>query len=126
MTKAFPLLRHSIAVVWLVSALLPFTPYTYQQSLVALQQLGATGMMATLLLALGIVTDLLCAYCAAFINRPWAWRLQAGIVIAYTVLLSISQPLLWLDPFGPLLKNIPFIALCLFLSQTPDLKNHAQ
>lgn len=34
-----------------------------------------------------------------------AWQL--AIVLAYTMVLTLFAPALWLDPFGPLLKNVP-------------------
>lgn len=37
--------------------------------------------------------------------------LQLLTVVAYTVAFSITLPQLWLDPFGPLLKNIPLLLL---------------
>jgi hypothetical protein len=36
---------------------------------------------------------------------------QVAIVAAYTLLLGIAIPELWSDPFGPLLKNLPLLAL---------------
>ncbi len=37
--------------------------------------------------------------------------LQLLTVLVYTIVLSIAHPQLWLDPFGPLLKNIPILLL---------------
>lgn len=37
--------------------------------------------------------------------------LQLLTIVVYTTALSIAQPQLWLDPFGPLLKNIPILLL---------------
>lgn len=37
--------------------------------------------------------------------------LQILTVLTYTTTLSMVQPQLWVDPFGPLLKNIPLILL---------------
>lgn len=37
--------------------------------------------------------------------------LQILTVLAYTTVLSIAFPVLWLDAFGPLLKNVPVIIL---------------
>lgn len=35
---------------------------------------------------------------------------QLTLVAAYTLGLSLLMPLLWLDPFGALLKNLPILA----------------
>jgi len=34
----------------------------------------------------------------------------------YTLLLSVALPGLWLDPFGPLLKNLPIMVAVLLLA----------
>ncbi len=56
---------------------------------------------------------------AAVIAR-WKYRLMAaiqlGFVAAYTLALTMSAPVLWLDPFGPLLKNFVFAAAVLVLA----------
>jgi uncharacterized protein YbjT (DUF2867 family) len=39
--------------------------------------------------------------------------LQFMVVLAYTGILTLGSPELWLDPFGALLKNIPILALIL-------------
>jgi len=33
------------------------------------------------------------------------------VVLTYTVILSIHLPEFWLHPFGPLAKNLPFLAV---------------
>lgn len=43
--------------------------------------------------------------------------LQGLTVIGFTALLSIATPMLWLDPLGPLFKNVPVLALiCVWAS----------
>jgi hypothetical protein len=43
--------------------------------------------------------------------RGWPLRLvlagQVAALAAVTVLTSVSEPLLWVHPFGPLTKNVP-------------------
>jgi len=41
----------------------------------------------------------------------WLATLQLGVVLMFSAVLTIALPHLWLDPLGPLLKNIPFILL---------------
>jgi len=53
---------------------------------------------------------------AVLARKPWATVAQIVIVALYTVALSMAQPALWLDPFGPLLKNIPFVVAILVLA----------
>ncbi len=41
--------------------------------------------------------------------------LQILLILAYTLLLTYLKPILWLDPLGPIFKNIPIILLTLVL-----------
>jgi hypothetical protein len=36
---------------------------------------------------------------------------QVGIILTFTVLLTIIAPAFWLHPFGPVTKNIPILVL---------------
>ncbi len=48
----------------------------------------------------------------------WLWLLQLGVIAFYTGALTLAVPGLWLDPFGPLIKNLPIAALLLSLAAT--------
>ncbi len=62
--------------------------------------------------ALTCVWDFALALLLLFNIRPsFVAGLQAMTVAAYTLLLGSLVPALWLDPLGPLLKNIPILAL---------------
>ena len=41
--------------------------------------------------------------------------LQLGMIGFYTAFLTVTSPELWLDPFGPLSKNLPLIGAVLAL-----------
>jgi hypothetical protein len=41
---------------------------------------------------------------------PALAAVQAAVVLGYTAVAGIVQPALWMDPFGPLLKNLPVLA----------------
>lgn len=98
-----PLVRASLAALWLVSGLL---------GLFATAQVAAFGPPV-----LGMATgawDLAIAAMVAFSARPkLAFWLQLLTVIGYTAVLTALAPELWLDLFGPLLKNLPILALIL-------------
>lgn len=38
---------------------------------------------------------------------------QLAVVMGYTLVMGVALPALWLDPLGPLLKNLPILALIL-------------
>lgn len=55
----------------------------------------------------------------------WCYVLQIFIIVSYSLLLSWIAPDFWLHPFGPLVKNIPILALLYLLAKTrvhPDAK----
>ena len=47
--------------------------------------------------------------------RRLLWRGQAGLIVLYTVIISWRLPEFWLHPYGPLLKNLPMLAVLLLL-----------
>jgi hypothetical protein len=51
--------------------------------------------------------------------RPGAltYRIAAAGVVAMTALATVLLPTLWLDPFGPFLKNLPVLALLALLER---------
>ncbi|MCB5191476.1 SDR family oxidoreductase [Methylobacillus arboreus] len=107
-----PLLRFSIALVWIVTGVLSLGIYPVQESYALLAQVGLTGLAASIALygaacmdiALGIATLLLR-------KRRLLWKLQIAVIVGYTLILSWFVPAFWLHPFGPLLKNLPMLAL---------------
>lgn len=108
-----PLVRLSLALLWLLSGLLGlFAGSGFFVSV--LSPLISGEAAATAVAILASLVDLAIAG-ALFIG----WRLQAmamvqlTMVIGYTVILTMLAPALWGDPFGVLLKNLPIMALIL-------------
>lgn len=112
---AKPVLRFAIAVVWLWSGITSLFFYPHELSYQLLAATGISGSAAPMMLyglalmdiALGLAT--LSPYRPA---RLMSW--QIGIVLVYTLIVSFTLPEFWLHPFGPILKNIPFL-LCLWI-----------
>ena len=105
-----PLLRLTLAVLWLGSAiagvLAPIDAYATVAD--SLAKIG----LPPRILAIGFsLLDLAIAAALLLRLRP---RLVAGVqvvvVLSYTVGLSFLAPSLWLDPYGALLKNLPVLA----------------
>lgn len=106
-----PVMRWVLALVWLLSGLsgLLAQPERYRP---ILEALGVTPghqagwVIATSVLDIGLGAALLSGY---------RTRLAAGLMLcsvcAYTVLLGAFAPILWLDPLGGLLKNIPLLVM---------------
>ena len=109
-----PLLRWSIALVWIWTFVVSIGLYPRQQSLELLAQVGAHGAWAELLLtgaalfdlALGIGTIAL----GAAARARFLWPLQLLLIGFYTAAITVAMPEFWLHPFGPLSKNLPMCA----------------
>ncbi len=50
-------------------------------------------------------------------RAPFLWTAQILLVLVYTAIISVFLPQLWLEPFGPVAKNVPILALLLLLRQ---------
>jgi uncharacterized protein YbjT (DUF2867 family) len=111
-----PLLNISIALVWLWAGLVSAFLYPVADSYQMLSRIGITGGWAPLTLYGASLTDIVLG-----ISVLLRWRLrlitalQIGIMLAYSVAISIYLPEFWLHPFGPLIKNLPFLMAILVL-----------
>ena len=109
-----PLLRFTLATLWLGSGLLGLVVPISSSAAELLAV--ASPAFRTLLVWLSCGLDI--AVGVALVAR-WRPRVTAGVqigaIVTYTAILSLLRPALWLDPFGPLLKNLPIIAAVLAL-----------
>ena len=108
----------SLAVLWLYSGIVPviFSP---DESLALLSQLGINAPLqkATFLIAsvIDIIFGLLIL--SRYRYQPWLWFSQLVVVIGYSIIVGVGLPENWVHPFAPLIKNVPIIALLLYLFQ---------
>lgn len=105
-----PFLRYSLAIFWLASAITGLLDLRGWSVLLANQ--FPVGMLTALVVLGGAC--LLNAVVAILVFRGWRPRRLAAVqfllVLGYTVIASILFPSLWMEPLGPLLKNIPILA----------------
>jgi len=105
-----PLLPLLIAFVWLWSGITSLFFYPHQASYELLAATGVTGFAAPFMLYGLALMDI--GLGLATLTR---YRLQAllnfqiAIVLVYTLVISVALPEFWLHPFGPILKNLPFL-----------------
>jgi hypothetical protein len=81
---------------------------------------NATGMGAEAALAvvlLGCAWDGAIGLLLLLRPGPLAYRLAAAGVVGMTLVATAVMPSLWLDPLGPLLKNLPVLALLALLTK---------
>jgi hypothetical protein len=102
------LARYTLALVWLGTAVASLHDGG-RAGAALLPSMAPDAALATVWL--GSAWD--AALGLALLLRPNALvcRLAALGVVAMTALATLLLPALWLDPFGPLLKNLPLLAL---------------
>lgn len=115
---ALPLLRSSLALIWIVTGLLSLGLFPVDESLALLGRVGLAGMPARVALYGAAALDI--AMGAGLLlsrRRTWLWRAQIVLVALYSVVIAIGLPEFWLHPFGPLLKNVALLAMMLVLHE---------
>ena len=111
-----PLLRLSLALLWIYSGFVSAFAYPLEQSLAMLERLGLDGGFALFLLYAAAFLDVILGL-ALLLNKRTALVLKTQIllILTYSVLISFSMPELWLHPFAPLAKNLPLLVSSLLL-----------
>jgi uncharacterized protein YbjT (DUF2867 family) len=115
-----PMLRLSIALVWLGSGLVSLGPYPVADSLAMLSRVGLEAAMARGALYTAAALDLLLGLSMLWPPPRWLLKLQAAVIVGYTAILSVALPEFWLHPFAPLLKNLPILAGLWILHELQD------
>jgi len=106
-----PLLRFSIALVWIWTGIVSLGLYPTQDSYELLARVGITGMLAPVMLYGAAVLDLLVGIGILVLRRRrWLWLLQLAIIGGYTLIITFKLPEFWLHPYGPLSKNLVMLA----------------
>ena len=108
-----PAIRWTLAMLWLVSALLGLG-WGADQARAVVAGLGLPQAMADPLRWGGSALDLVIA---ALVLADRRGRIATGLqllsVAGYSLVIGLAIPALWLDPLGPLLKNLPILVLIL-------------
>ena len=104
-----PLITLVLALLWLVSGGLGFLPSLAMASL--LERFYIPAILAPFAQIVLSLLDVAIGCLIVSGRRRVAGQIQLVVVFSYTVGLTLVAPSLWLDPFGPLLKNLPILAL---------------
>lgn len=106
-----PLLRISVAFVWIWTGVVSLGLYPRASSYDLLARTGAPAALFPLLLYGAAALDLLLGAASLLLrNRRALWLIQMALIGAYTLIISIKLPEYWLHPYGPILKNLPMLA----------------
>lgn len=110
-----PLLCLSIAFVWLWSGITSLWFYPQELSYRLLAGVGVTGVGAPLALYGLAALDIVLGMATVMRFRPRELLLwQFCIVLGYSLAVAVRLPEFVFHPFGPLLKNLPFL-ICLVI-----------
>jgi len=111
-----PLLRLSIAFVWIFTGIVSAFFYPHENSFVLLEKIGLSGIALPLTLYGAALLDFLLGVATLFLYRlKLVVSLQLALIIFYSLLLTAIAPEYWLHPFGPLVKNIPLIVATIIM-----------
>jgi uncharacterized protein YbjT (DUF2867 family) len=106
-----PLLRLSIAAVWIVTGIVSLGLFPIESSFALLERVGVPRSLAPLFLYSAAALDLALGAGTLFLrNRRWLWLAQIALILSYTAIITLRMPEFWLHPYGPLLKNLPMLA----------------
>ncbi|CAB3826225.1 hypothetical protein LMG26788_00529 [Achromobacter pulmonis] len=109
------LLRGTLALIWLWTALCSAFIYPVADSLALLARVGLHGPVALAALYLAAALD--AGFGLATLWRPGRrlWAAQLALVLGYSAVIAVALPEFLWHPFGPLLKNAAVIALLFIL-----------
>ncbi|MCJ2177329.1 SDR family oxidoreductase [Novosphingobium album (ex Hu et al. 2023)] len=106
-----PALRAMLVFLWLASAWLGLV-HGAEQTARFTAELGLPDALVAPLRISSSLLDIGIAAMVLFDRRArWATPVQLAAVLGYTLVIGIALPALWLDPLGPLLKNLPILLL---------------
>jgi hypothetical protein len=106
-----PLLRLSVALVWIVTGIVSLGVYPVSGSLDLLARVGLHGALALTSLYAAAVLDLALGIATLVMRRrQWLYAVQALVILGYTAIITLWLTEYWLHPYGPVLKNLPLLA----------------
>jgi len=117
-----PLLQLSIAFVWIFSGICAAFLFPKESSYLLLTDIGIKLEWQPLVLYSASALDIVLGL-ATFVGFQLKKMgvLQCIVMLFYSLIVSWKLPALWIDPFGPITKNIPlFVAILIMISLESD------
>jgi uncharacterized protein YbjT (DUF2867 family) len=117
------LMRLALAVVWFAAAMTSFGLYPRADSYAMLAHLGITGCLAVFSLFGAATFDLSLGIATLLCPLRWRrrlWQVQIALIAFYTVAIAWALPEYLLHPFGPIVKNLPFLVALAMLIVLDD------
>jgi hypothetical protein len=116
-----PILRISIALVWIATAIVSAFVYPAADSYELLARTGIPEGWRPLMLYGASSFDMLLGLGSLLLKRRrWLWLAQLGLIGFYTIVIAFRLPEFLVHPYGPLTKNLPMLAAIWLLYQLED------
>lgn len=109
------LLRWTLALVWLLTAVVSAFIYPQADSLALLARVGIEGSPALLALYGAAALDAAFGVACIVWPRRVLWLAQGALILGYSLVIAACLPEFLWHPFGPLLKNLPILAILAIL-----------
>ena len=109
------LLRGSLAFMWIYTALISILLQHDSGVMTLLARCGFAGDAGTVALIGSCTLNTGLGVVLLLRPSPWAYALQCGAVVGYTVTAAVHMPELTIDHCGPLVKNLPVLAAIMVL-----------
>jgi uncharacterized protein YbjT (DUF2867 family) len=119
---AEPLLRVALALTWLITGWVSVFVYPMSDSRELLRPVGIAGAVTPFAVWLAAGLDAALGVLTLWRPSRTLWLAQLALVIGYSLVITWFLPQMWAHPFGPLLKNVPIVAILLMLVATTDRK----
>lgn len=116
LANMLPLLRASLSLTWLYTAYVSLFVFPQAASLDLLLRAHVPAALAPASLYAAAALD--AALGLGMWVRRWrraAYMVQIGVVLFYSVVIGLWLPEYWAHPYGPMIKNLPLLALTLLL-----------
>lgn len=110
-----PLLLGALAIVWIWTAIVSAFVHPLGESLALLAPAHLTGLPALVALYAASALDFAFGIATLFAPSRRLWVAQAALIVAYSAVIAVTMPGLLAEPFGPVLKNVPILAILLIL-----------
>ena len=110
-----PLLLGALAIVWIWTAIVSAFVYPQSDSLAMLARAHLTGLPALIALYAACALDFALGVATVAAPSRRLWAAQGGLIVAYSAVIAVTMPGLLAEPFGPVLKNVPILAILLIL-----------
>jgi nucleoside-diphosphate-sugar epimerase len=108
----------TLSIIWIVSGISSIISIEQSRELISL--IGINGSLGDAIIFTAAVGDIilgLLLWVSLWHQRLMRWIIytQIGVMIIYSIILSITLPIFWLHPFAPIVKNLALLILSIYL-----------